>query len=101
MTEFSARFSLFPSKEKKSEKSPDTTGNIEVAVDQIQSMISYLQTAEREQDYQGNDVVKIRLAAWNTTSKGGMAYQSGKVSPPMANTAPQAVAAPVDANCPF
>jgi hypothetical protein len=101
MTEFSARFSLFPSKEKKSEKSPDTTGNIEVAADQIQSMISYLQTAEREQDYQGNDVVKIRLAAWNTTSKGGMAYQSGKLSPPMANAPTQAVAATVDASCPF
>ena len=101
MTEFSARFSLFPSKEKKSEKSPDTTGNIEVSADQIQSMISYLQTAEREQDYQGNDIVKIRLAAWNTTSKGGMAYQSGKLSPPMANTPQQASAAVVNSDVPF
>ena len=108
MSDFSARFTLFPSKEKKNEKSPDKTGNIEITIDQIQSVITYLQTAEREQDNQGNEIVKIRLAAWDNTSKGGMAYQSGKMSPPMNDAPPQADAcglkppAPVaDQSCPF
>ena len=86
MTEFNARFSLFATKEKKSEKSPDHTGNIEILEDEIQNVIAYLQNAEREVDYQDNRVVKIRLASWNTESKGGLAYQKGKMSPPITDT---------------
>ena len=84
MSEFNASFSLFASKEKKSEKSPDHTGSIEILADEVQAMISYLQTAEREDDWQGNSVVKVRLASWNSESKNGLRYQRGKVSPPMA-----------------
>ena len=83
MSEFNASFSLFASKEKLSEKSPDHTGTIEVLADEVQAMISYLQTAEREDDWQGNSVVKIRLASWNNISPKGLAYQKGKVSKPM------------------
>ena len=64
MTEFSARFSLFPQEQKKSENSPDTTGNIEVLATEIPNLISYLQTAEKSEDYQGNQIVKIRMAGW-------------------------------------
>ena len=87
MAEFNASFSLFATKEKKSEKSPDHTGNIEILADEVQAMISYLQTAEREDDWQGNSVVKIRIASWNNTSEGGLQYQKGKVSPPITQAA--------------
>ena len=83
MSEFNASFSLFASKEKASEKSPDHTGTIEVLADEVQAMISYLQTAEREDDWKGNSVVKIRLASWNNISEKGLHYQKGKVSKPM------------------
>ena len=92
MTEFSARFSLFPQDQKKSENSPDTTGNIEVLATEIPNLISYLQTAEKSEDYQGNQIVKIRMAGWTKESKAGKRFQSGKVSPPMANAATQAPA---------
>jgi len=87
MAEFNASFSLFASKEKNSEKSPDHTGNIEILADEVQAMISYLQTAERENDWKGNSVVKIRIASWNNTSEGGLQYQKGKVSPPITQAA--------------
>nr|BAR36013.1 unnamed protein product [uncultured Mediterranean phage uvMED] len=89
MTEFSARFSLFPQAKKTSENSPDATGNIEVLVTEIPNLISYLQSAEQSEDYKGNQIVKIRLAGWNKESESGKRYQSGKVSPPMANAATQ------------
>ena len=102
MSEFNASFSLFASKEKKSEKSPDHTGNIEILADEVQAMISYLQTAEREEDWKGNSVVKVRIASWNSVSKGGLTYQGGKVSPPRAKSdtptnQPAAAAVPVAA----
>ena len=91
MSDFSARFSLFPQDEKKSENSPDTTGNIEVLATEIPSLISYLQTAEQFEDYQGNPIVKIRMAGWTKESKQGKRFQSGKISPPMNNAPTQAV----------
>ena len=91
MSDFSARFSLFPQDEKKSENSPDTTGNIEVLATEIPSLISYLQTAEQSEDYQGNPIVKIRMAGWTKESKQGKRFQSGKISPPMNNAPTQAV----------
>ncbi len=96
MTEFSARFSLFPQEEKKSENSPDTTGNIEVLATEIPSLISYLQTAEQSEDYQGNQIVKIRMAGWTKESKSGKRFQSGKVSPPMSNAPAQQQSTPSD-----
>ena len=83
MAEFNASFSLFASKEKTKETQPDHQGNIEILADEVQAMISYLQTAEREQDWKGNSVVKIRIASWNSESKNGLQYQRGKVSPPI------------------
>ena len=90
MTDFNAKFSLFTSKEKKSEKSPDSTGNIEIAPSEVAALVAYLQDpANTEEDWQGNSVVKIRLAAWNATSKGGLDYINGLMSkplPPMAKS---------------
>lgn len=88
MSDFTARFSLFSAKEKKSEKSPDSTGTVEFSASELPAVIAYLQdTANMQEDYQGNSVVKLRIAGWNATSKGGLAYVNGKVSPPMAQPA--------------
>ena len=83
MSEFNASFSLFANKEKTKETQPDHAGNIEILADEVQAMISYLQTAEREQDWKGNSVVKVRIASWNNISEKGLHYQKGKVSKPM------------------
>ena len=86
MTDFTANISLFPTTEKKSEKSPDASGNIEILESEIQAVISYLQTAERTANYKDEQVVKIRVATWNNESKAGKRYLAGKVSPPMAQS---------------
>ena len=90
---FTAKFSLFPAREKKSEKSPDSTGSIEFAAADIPAVIAYLQDpANVQDDYQGNPSLKIRIAGWNATSKNGLQYVNGKVSPPMQQApAPSAV----------
>ena len=88
MTDFTARFSLFPARDKKSEKSPDSTGSIEISATDVPALIAYLQdTSNMQEDYQGNSVVKLRIAGWAATSKAGLQYVNGKVSPPLAQPA--------------
>ena len=87
-TEFTAKFSLFPAKERKSEKSPSSTGSIEIPATEIPALIAYLQDeANVQDDYQGNSVIKLRIAGWDATSKNGLKYLNGKVSPPLAQPA--------------
>ena len=82
-TEFNSNFSLFPTQEKKSEKSPDFSGTIEIPVDQINSLVGHLGT-KPESNYKDEPVVRLRVAGWKTTSKSGKNYVNGKVSIPMA-----------------
>lgn len=98
MPDFEARWSLFQTKEKKSEMSPDFAGNIELPVSEVSNFLEYLKEAEHIEDYKGNRVIKFRLAGWSNQSKKGKQYQSGKVSPhveqneqrqPVAASAPQ------------
>jgi len=84
---FTGSFSLFVAKEKKQEKSPDRTGSIELTIDQAMKPAEWLTAQPGEPNYQGEQVVKIRLAAWDSTSSGGLQYLRGKVSPPMAVSA--------------
>ena len=86
---FNGVFSLFPAKEKKSEKSPDHTGSIELPIEQAMRLAEWITTQPGESNWQGEKVVKIRLAGWSSTSDKGLNYVRGKVSPPMA-TAPTA-----------
>jgi len=44
MTELNASFSLFPAQEKKSERSPDYGGVIEIPADQIDALVAHLGT---------------------------------------------------------
>lgn len=83
MTELNASFSLFPAKEKKSERSPDYSGTIEIPADQIDSLVAHLGTAP-DSNWKDEPVVKLRIAGWKAESKAGMQYVNGKVSVPMA-----------------
>ena len=49
-TEFNAKFSLFPAKERKSEKSPNSTGSIEIPATEIPALIAYLQDPANMRD---------------------------------------------------
>lgn len=81
MSDFNGRFSLFPTKEKKSEKSPDYSGTIELPVAEAMAMAEWITAQPGEDDYNGKPVIKIRLAGWKTKSKGGLNYLSGRVQP--------------------
>lgn len=79
--DFAGRFSLFPAKEKKTEKSPDYSGALELSLDQAMALADWLTAQPGEDGYNGETVVKIRLAGWKARSKGGLNYVNGKVSP--------------------
>ena len=80
--ELNASFSLFTATEKKKERSPDYSGTIEIPVDQVDALIAHLGT-QPENNYRDEPVLKLRVAGWNATSKGGKEYINGKVSKPL------------------
>ena len=86
MTDFNASFSLFPSQEKKSERSPDYSGTIEIPADQINALVAHLGTAP-ENNWKDEPVLKLRIAGWKNESESGLKYLKGLVSVPMAQTA--------------
>lgn len=78
-TAFNATFTLFDAKEKRSEKSPDKTGILEIELEQALRLAEYLTAHPGEKNYQGNDVIKISLSAWDSRSKDGLEYIRGTV----------------------
>ena len=84
MSNFSIGVSLFSVKEenKKSDKSPDMRGNLEVPAEEVNALIGYLQTAERVMNYNDTEVIKLEFAGWRRQSKKGETYLSGKLSSP-------------------
>ena len=100
MTDFKARFTLFRQEEKRNERSPDYSGNLEIPEDQVAALINYLGTAERS-TYNDERRVKIRLGAWVETSKQGKKYFSGQATPQMGGGEPAPVAPPASEEMPF
>ena len=82
MPDFSASIAVFPREVDNGSKQPNASGDIQVLATEIPDLITYLQQAERQNDYKGNSVVKLRVAMWQGTSKSGGAYLSGKVTAP-------------------
>jgi len=97
MPDFSIGFAQFTTleEEKRTEKSPDVTGSIEVLATDVKALISFLLTAEREEDYRGDQVVKLRLAGWKGQTRNDKPMLKGKLSEPYRpDSNPAAVAAP-------
>ncbi len=65
---------LFTQKDKKSEKSPDLTGNIMLGPDLVTYII--------EQHDSGNFEITLDLAAWKKVSAGGNKFLSGSIKKP-------------------
>ena len=76
------RFSLFTTKEKKSERSPDMSGDIEIPVSQLDELRQHM-AGEAVMNYKDEPVIKLRIAGWNTESKNGVKYINGLISVPM------------------
>ena len=97
MSELNASFSLFPTQEKRSERSPDYSGSIEIPVADINALVAHLGT-QPESNWRDEPVVKLRIAGWKATSKGGKIYVNGKISIPQDQ---QPAAASSDEEVPF
>ena len=75
------RFSLFNTKEKKSERSPDMSGDIEIPMNQLDELRKHF-TSPAVMNYKDEPVIKLRIAGWNTESKNGVKYINGLISVP-------------------
>jgi uncharacterized protein (DUF736 family) len=91
MSELNASFSLFPTQEKRSERSPDYSGSIEIPVADIDALVAHL-GSQPESNWRDEDVIKLRIAGWKATSKGGKSYLNGKISIPQEQQQQQAPA---------
>ena len=81
MSELNASFSLFPTQDKRSERSPDYSGSIEIPVADIDALVAHLGT-QPEPNWRDEDVIKLRIAGWKATTKTDKSYLKGKISIP-------------------
>lgn len=77
MSNYGPSGALFPAKQKKSEKSPDFTGKLELSDEVVNDLISQME--------RGVDKPVISLVAWRKTSKAGNNFLSmvGNIFKPM------------------
>ena len=66
---FQGYFSLMPVKEKKHEKAPDFSGNIDFPLEEAMKLAEWITAQEGEPDWKGDTVIKVPLSAWNKVGK--------------------------------
>lgn len=76
------RFSMFNTREKKSDRSPDMSGDIEIPVSQLDELATHLKS-QPVKNYKDEPVIKLRIAGWNTESQKGTKYINGLISVPL------------------
>ena len=76
------RFSLFNTKEKKHDRSPDMSGEIEIPVSQLDELRQHMST-QAVMNWNNEPVIKLRISGWNSESKNGLKYIGGLISVPM------------------
>ena len=75
------RFSLFNTKEKKHDRSPDMSGEVEIPVSQLDELRQHM-AGSTVMNYKDEPVIKLRIAGWNNESKNGVKYINGLISVP-------------------
>ena len=93
---FVGKLTMFDAKEKKSERSPDKTGNIEIELAEAVKLAEWLMAQPGEDNYNGDPVVKINVVAWIRQSQKNPEFKfiSGLISAQKTETASDSVAAP-------
>ena len=79
---FDGRFTLFPAREKKHQRSPDRTGSIELKIEEAMKLADWIVAQPGEVNWNGDTVIKISLAGWDKTSEKNpnLTFTSGFVS---------------------
>tara|TARA_B100000287_G_C20625230_1_gene777505 strand:- start:976 stop:1263 length:288 start_codon:yes stop_codon:yes gene_type:complete len=77
---FTGRLVLFNNSEKKSQNSPDLSGNIEFTLQDAMALADWITGQEGETNYAGDTVVKVPVSAWHRESKNGTSFVSGQMS---------------------
>ena len=82
MSDFALRLSLFNLPDRTNDKSPNMTGSVEIPVSELAALYNHCKD-HQEENYQGVPVVKLRAAVWDSESKAGKRYLSGKITAPL------------------
>ena len=74
---------LFQQKEedRKSDKSPHATGALEISVADLHEFFTLALALEPVENWKGDQVVKLRCAAWDKETRDGRPFQSCSISP--------------------
>ena len=75
------RFSMFNTKEKKSDRSPDMSGEIEIPASMIAEIRNHL-SSPAVMNWKDEPVIKLRIAGWHAESQKGTKYINGLISVP-------------------
>ena len=75
--------SLFQQKEedRKSDRSPNATGSLEISVADLNEFFSLALALEPVENWKGDKVIKLRCGVWHRDTKNGKPYESIAVSP--------------------
>ena len=68
-------------KDRKSDKSPNATGSLEISVADLNEFFSLALALEPVENYKGEKVIKLRCAVWHRDTRNGKPYESISVSP--------------------
>ena len=68
-------------KDRKSDKSPQATGSLEIKVDDLNEFFSLASALQPVENWKGEMVVKLRCGVWHRDTRNGKPYESISVSP--------------------
>ena len=77
---FNGRLVLFNNQQKKSDKSPDMSGSVELSMQDAMAFAEWITGQGGEENYKGEKVIKVPVSAWHTQSKNGTGFISGQMS---------------------
>ena len=67
--------------ERSSDRAPHATGNLEIKVEDLNEFFSLALALKPVKNYKGEQVIKLRCAAWHRETKNGKPYESLSINP--------------------
>ena len=67
--------------ERSSDRAPHATGNLEIKVEDLNEFFSLALALKPVENYKGDQVIKLRCAAWHRETRANKPYESLSISP--------------------
>ena len=80
-TRINIKLFQFEAEKRTSDKSPHARGSLEIPVNDLNEFFSLAMALEPTENWQGEQVIKMRCAAWHKETKNGNPFESLSVTP--------------------